>query len=184
MVAGSNPAGGFSIVVERCSILIQILFIDLDRTIWDHYDASILHRPIKLHSRDCIIDHYGEKLCLYGKVREFLDSCKRNNFVLSTLSWNKYSITKEIMDLLGITRYFDYLFNKFYPLKNETLIQAIEIIKENYALIRCPKIIYIDDQRKYYDLIKNILKEMYFIHMWIDVSSYDELIEYVKDLVN
>jgi len=164
--------------------LIWILFIDLDRTVWNHHDVSILHRPFKLVSKDCIVDHYGEKFCLYDKVREFLDFCKRNNFILSTLSWNKYSITKEIMDLLGITRYFDYLFNKFYPLKNETLIQAIEIIKKNYALNHYPKIIYIDDQRKYYDLIKDALEEIYFIHMWIDVNSYEELIEYIGNLVN
>lgn len=69
------------------------------------------------------------------------------------------------MDLLGITKYFDYLFNKFYPLKNETLIQAIEIIRRNYTLIHYPKIIYIDDQEEYYDLVKNIPKEIYFSHV-------------------
>ncbi|RLG81872.1 MAG: magnesium-dependent phosphatase-1 [Thermoprotei archaeon] len=168
----------------RCSILLWTLFIDLDKTVWDHFDASILYRPFKLYNRNCIIDSHGEKLCLYEGARAFLDFCKRNNFIISSLSWNRYSVTKEIMDLLGITKYFDYLFNKLCPLKNETLIQAIEIIKKNYALECYPKIIYIDDQRKYYDLIKNTLKEIYFIHIWIDIGSYEELIKYVKSLVN
>ncbi len=88
-------------------------------------------------------------MSLYSDTRGFLDTCYRLSVVVAFVRWNRYCVVREILDPLSITRYFDYLFNKFYPFKYELLAISIDIIGRSLGVGRQLNVIYVSDRRDY-----------------------------------
>lgn len=159
---------------------ITPVFIDLDGTLWDHEDASQLNPPFKKIGH-CIIDRVGERLCLYKDALYFLQKI-HGYTIVSTLSWNKYTIAKDVLENLGVIKYFDYLFMEYTPYKSLVLEKAIKIISTCFNCIN--KIVYIDDRLVHYKELMEVFGErLYYIHMWSDTRSFHDLARIVQKII-
>jgi len=158
------------------------LFLDLDGTLWDHRDVSLMKPPFYNVNSDCIIDSVGDRLCLYNGARDFLRECSRSGVVVSALSWNIYSKARRVLELLGIIRYFDYLFIEYNPFKDIVLEKALKILEKTFGKINDSVIVYVDDRDIHWRYMNRIPYNIVFIHMWRDVRSFKELLEVVKSI--
>ncbi len=160
----------------------MLLFLDLDGTLWDHFDASVLKPPF---CRDgfCLVDSCGERLCLFDGVTSFLKKVY-GGFVVSCLSWNRYSIVRCVLEELGIIGYFDYLFIEFNPFKSLVLEKALKVIEKDYRIYTRNRIVYVDDRLTHYRELKNLLGDrLFFIHMWVNVKDFNELYRKIVDTI-
>jgi len=155
---------------------MRLLVLDLDGTLWDHEDASILDPPFEFRG-DRLIDSTGQELCLFPGVREFLEWASER-FTLSIASWNLKEKVRPILEGFGLWDYFLFPKIEDHPNKADMIRRTLEEL----ALIgyTVEDVIYVDDRDVHIDDIKVILPEVDFIHMWVDVKSFEELRELLE----
>ncbi|AMQ18429.1 magnesium-dependent phosphatase-1 [Thermococcus peptonophilus] len=150
---------------------MRLLILDLDGTLWDHEDASRLIPPYEFHS-DYLVDPYGEELHLFPGVREFLEWASER-FLLSIASWNIEEKVRPILEGFGLWGYFLFPKIEGHPDKADMIRRTIEELESiGYTI---DDVIYVDDRAIHMDKIKMELPEVDFIHMWVDVKSFEEL---------
>ncbi len=163
---------------------MKTVFIDLDGTLWNHEDASSMTPPFQRVGNNCIVDSFGEKLCLYDNVRLFLGKLDTLGLAVCVLSWNRYSVAREALETLGILKYFDYLFIEDTPFKELVLEKALRIISHYFKTRFSPRdIIYIDDRDIHVNEVKKVIGNIRFIHMWHDVKDFIELSNFIQCLL-
>ncbi|WP_258083714.1 magnesium-dependent phosphatase-1 [Thermococcus thermotolerans] len=150
---------------------MKLLVLDLDGTLWDHEDASRLTPPYEFHD-DYLIDSNGGELHLFPGVREFLEWA-RDRFVLSIASWNVEERVRPILEGFGLWDYFVSPKIEFHPHKADMTRRTLEEMKS--AGYEIDRVIYIDDRDIHLDEIKMELPGVHFVHMWVDVKSFEEL---------
>ena len=99
---------------------IQLIVFDLDKTLWDHEDASTLEPPYKRIGEDSIVDSHGRTLSLYPNVRNILKELKSRGLLLAIASWNLERVG-EILRILDIAKYFDVICIEPHPDKAKML---------------------------------------------------------------
>jgi len=162
----------------------KILFVDLDGTVWDCLDISLLTPPFTGINEDEVMDSSGVVVKLFPKVRDFLKWAKNTGFYVASLSWNIREIAIEALKALNIYELFDNHYIEFHPHKGLVMKKAIDEIK---TLIRqeikpC-SIVYIDDRTIHLDEVKEEVGEVVFIHMWKDFKDYDEVRRFLEKLI-
>ncbi|MET1160056.1 MAG: magnesium-dependent phosphatase-1 [Thermoprotei archaeon] len=164
-------------------MVIKLVFIDLDLTIWDHWDASRLKPPFRRVSRDCIVDSTGESLCLYPCVREFLGELRKRGILVSSLSWNNPVIVLEILKVLSLNRYFDFHGIEYTPEKHLVARKVLEEVsaRTNEVIKPC-EIVLIDDNEKHYQQLLHSIGEIKYIKPGKDYSSLCELLHRIDDV--
>lgn len=150
---------------------MRLLILDLDGTLWDHEDASRLTPPYEFHG-DYLVDAYGEKLHLFPGVREFLEWASES-FLLSIASWNIEEKVRPILEGFGLWDYFLFPKIEGHPNKADMIRRTIEELESiGYTI---DDVIYVDDRAIHVDKVKRELPDVDFIHMWVDVKSFEEL---------
>jgi len=157
---------------------MRLLVFDLDGTLWDHWDASRLNPPYRF-SGDCLFDSKGEILCLFPGVRDFLEWTK-GKFLLSIASWNVEGKVKPILEGFGLWDYFVFPKIEFHPHKADMIKRTLEEIK--FAGYEIDRVIYIDDRDIHLDEIRMELPGIDFVHIWVDVKSFEELMQLLEKL--
>lgn len=154
---------------------MKLLVLDLDKTLWDHYDASQLVPPFRIHDTE-LIDSLGNKLRLFNGVLEFLEWAKER-FILSIASWNVEELVEPILEEFNIRDYFVFPKIENHPDKADMIFRTIQELKSvGYEI---EEVLYIDDRTIHLDEIKKRIPNMKFIHMWQDVKSFEELKEFL-----
>ncbi len=154
---------------------MRLLILDLDKTLWDHYDASQLVPPFRTHGTE-LIDALGNKLKLFDGVVEFLDWAKER-FVLSIASWNVEKLVRPILEEFNIWHYFVFPKIENHPDKADMIVRTLQELKNSGYEIE--EVIYIDDRTLHLDKIKKRTPDIRFIQMWVDVKNFEELREYL-----
>ncbi|NJE05287.1 magnesium-dependent phosphatase-1 [Thermococcus sp. M36] len=150
---------------------MKLLILDLDGTLWDHEDASRLIPPYEFHG-DYLRDVHGEGLRLFPGVRDFLGWASER-FVLSIASWNVEERVRPILEGFGLWGYFVFPKIEFHSDKADMIRRTLrEMESAGYEI---DHVTYIDDRNIHVDEIKMELPEVHFIHMWVDVKSFEEL---------
>ncbi|WP_456367228.1 magnesium-dependent phosphatase-1 [Thermococcus sp.] len=156
---------------------MKLLVLDLDGTLWDHEDASRLVPPFEFRG-DCLIDALGEKLCLFSGVREFIEWASRR-FLLTIASWNVEERIRPILEGFGLWDYFLFPKIEGHPNKADMIMRTLnELISGGYPI---ETVVYVDDRDIHLDEIRMNIPEIEFIHMWVDVGSFEELKELLED---
>lgn len=157
---------------------MKLLILDLDGTLWNHEDASQLVPPYKAEGNK-VIDAYGRELELFEGVREFLEWAEKK-FVLSIASWNMEEVVKPILEVLDIWKYFKFPKIEYHPNKASMIKRTVEQLRNiGYEI---DEIIYIDDRTLHVEEVKREIPKIKFIHMWVDVKSFEELKEVLEGL--
>lgn len=152
---------------------MRLLILDLDKTLWNHYDASQLVPPFRVHGNE-LTDSLGNKLKLFDGVVEFLEWA-RERFILSIASWNVGELVRPILEEFNIWDYFVFPKIENHPDKADMISRTIQELKSvGYEI---EEVIYVDDRTIHLDEIKKKIPNIRFIHMWEDVKSFEELKE-------
>lgn len=163
--------------------MLKLVVLDLDRTLWNHPDASRLVEPLTLINHNTIADGKGEVLRLHPHVRWFLENTSRLGVPLTIASWNYPEITVRVLEVLGLKNYFSYLGIEPHPHKYKVLLKIIEWYKQRYGFIQPPEILYVDDRRIHLDEIHSHVGQVLFLQMWVDIPGFRELYEYILTLL-
>ncbi len=142
-----------------------VLLIDLDGTLWDHEDISLLNPPFKKINRYIFQDINGNRVRLNLTMVKFIKWARKNGAITSTLSWNLYEPAYQAIKTFNLDKLFDYIVIEPTPRKDQMIKQLIKKIENNIGKHIKPKnIVYIDDRDIHInDIYKNIGK-IYFIH--------------------
>ena len=155
---------------------MRLLVLDLDGTLWDHEDASQLTLPYEFHG-DSLTDAYGEELHLFSGVRGFLEWAS-GRFILTIASWNVEERVRPILEGFGLWDYFTFPKIEGHPNKADMIRRTLEELASIGYNIE--DVIYVDDRNIHVDDIKMTLPEVDFVHMWVDVKSFEELRELLE----
>ncbi|USH00557.1 magnesium-dependent phosphatase-1 [Thermococcus argininiproducens] len=150
---------------------MKLLILDLDGTLWDHYDASRLTPPFKVN-RNELVDSYGNKLRLFEGAREFLEWAK-DRFLLSIASWNVEELVRPILEEFGIWHYFVFPKIENHPNKADMILRTLKQLQTIGYEIN--EVIYVDDRTLHLEEVKRAIPEIKFVHMWRDVKNFEEL---------
>ena len=174
----TNERGGLLLCCPR------ILFIDLDGTVWNCLDISLLTPPFTRINENEIIDSSGVIVKLFPKVRDFLKWAKNAGLYVASLSWNIREIAVEALKAFNIYELFDNHYIEFHPHKGIVMKKAINEIKTiiRYEVKPC-NIVYIDDRTIHLDEVKREVGNVVFIHMWKNFKDYDEVRRFLEKLI-
>ena len=162
----------------------RVLFIDLDGTIWDCLDLSLLTPPFTKINEDEIADSTGVVVKLFPKVRDFLKWAKDTGVYVASLSWNVREIAIEALKAFGIHELFNNHYIEFHPHKGIVMKKAINEIKAIIRQeIRSCNIVYIDDRTIHLDEVRREVGDVIFIHMWRKYKDYDEVRMFLEKLI-
>jgi len=157
---------------------VKLLVLDLDGTLWDHEDASCLSPPYTFHG-DHLIDARGEELHLFPGVRKFIEWASKR-FVLSIASWNAEEKVRPILEGFDLWDYFRYPKIENHPNKGDMIARTLrELELSGYNV---GEAIYVDDRDVHIEDVKATASSIHFVHMWVDVKSFEELRELLEGL--
>lgn len=152
-----------------------LLFLDLDGTIWDHLDVSMLNPPFQKVGENVIRDSNGEEIHLHADMIKILKWAKSNGAFTSTLSWNKPSHALSALEAFGIKELFDYHAIEPHPAKEEYAWKIIKTIEKRHKIKLKPcQIVYIDDRKIHLEGIARRLGKIIFLQAWKDFKSFED----------
>ena len=153
-----------------------LLFLDLDGTLWDHPDVSMLNPPFQKVREGVIRDSKGEEIRLYNDMIKLLKWAKKHGAFISTLSWNNPSHALSALKAFGIKELFDYHAIEPHPAKEEYAWKIIKTIEKQYNIKLKPcQIVYIDDRAIHLDGITKKLGEIIYIQALEDFITFDRV---------
>ncbi|WP_051400989.1 magnesium-dependent phosphatase-1 [Desulfurococcus amylolyticus] len=120
-----------------------ILFMDLDGTLWDHDDISVLNPPFKRVSELEFTDSLGEKVRLNTVAIEILRYALSHGFITSTLSWNMPEKTLEALKVMEVDKLFHYNAIEYHPDKASMALKILRSLREKSRCLGGASIIYI-----------------------------------------
>jgi len=160
--------------------MFKLIIFDLDGTIWDHEDISSLKLPFHKISDNIIIDSNGVIVKLHPHVHEVLNELYNMNICLTIASWNNWDHAYNALKAFNLIKYFKYIAIENHPRKHELIAKIINWYKESFSEIDFSEILYIDDRTIHLNDIYSNIGPIKFIQMWIDIKSYHELLNLIK----
>ncbi len=156
---------------------MRLLVLDLDGTIWDHEDASRLDPPYEFHGGH-LTDAHGEELHLFPGAREFVEWASER-FVLSIASWNVGEKVRAILEGFDLWGYFRYPKIENHPGKGDMIARTVHELKSSGYKVDA--VIYVGDRDVHIEDVKATVSSIQFVHMWVDVKSFEELRELLRN---
>ena len=149
-----------------------LLLIDLDGTMWDNEDISLLTPPFKKLNKDTIVDSWGVTVHLNNEMVMYIKWARVNHALVSTLSWNIYEKAYEALKTFGVTDLFDYITIEETYRKDLMIKKLLDKISVDMGIeFRPEEIVYVDDRDLHIDDIYKNIGPVYFIHY--DITSMD-----------
>lgn len=152
-----------------------LLFLDLDGTLWDHLDVSMLKPPFFKVKPDLVRDSEGVLIRLHYDIVKLLEWAKDDGALVSTLSWNKPSHALGVLEAFSLIKLFDYHGIEPHPAKEEYALKVVKTIEKEHGIKLKPcQIVYIDDRRIHVEGMVRKLGPIIFLQAWTDFRSFNE----------
>jgi magnesium-dependent phosphatase-1 len=158
---------------------VKLVILDLDKTVWDHPDPSLLREPLKKVDSDTVVDSEGVEVHLYHGVRETLEALQQRGVVVSVASWNRPEVGFKLLGMFGIERYLRHPKIQPHPAKHLMIRELLEELKGENLPLRPEEILYVDDRTLHLEAIRREIGNVRFLQMGVDIRRLEELIRYI-----
>ncbi len=156
-----------------------LIILDADETLWSFKWheltwATVLEPPLKIVSRDEIVDKNGVILFLRPGTREFLEKSAENNFLLSMAShndWEPNVVT--ILELLDIKKYF-YRPQVDWRPKDQQVDDILKILEKEKIEIPRDRVFFLDDRKINLDVVKQRFPRVNCLLITPNIRLYPE----------
>jgi len=157
--------------------IVKLVVFDLDLTLWDHPNVSSLVFPLTLVTSDTVEDAEGSRVTLFRGIRETLEALSDRGLVLSVASWNDPPPVSELLRLFGFEEYFKYPQVEWDVPKVQMIRTIIRLIRRNLHVdIRPEEILFVDDNEKHHEIVKENEKRIRLARAWVNPKSPLELL--------
>ncbi len=162
---------------------IKLVALDLDGTLWDCEDISLLTPPFRRVREGVIVDSEGREVRVREGVEDFLRWCVAKGLILATLSWNDPRKALEALRALGLLKYFRYHAIEYHPRKHEMLLKLLRRLRSEGVNVRPEEVVYVDDRDIHVDDVIKHVGTVKFLHFGIDVRDFHELRKVLEELI-
>jgi len=161
----------------------KVVFIDLDGTLWKHRDVSITTPPYTKISDDAVVDANGVLIELFNGATDFLKELKNLGLKVFSLSWNNRDIAIQLLNVFGLSTFFDGHYIEQHPFKDRLMLRALKDLEAAGLTVKPCEIVYIDDRTIHLKRIYTYVGNVKFIHMWIRYKSFREVLAEISNLM-
>ncbi|MDM7275780.1 MAG: magnesium-dependent phosphatase-1 [Thermoprotei archaeon] len=160
-----------------------ILFVDLDGTLWDNLDISMLDPPFRGVSEGVIADSRGVKVRLYVDMVRLIEEARRCGAFVSALSWNVREKALEALRAFNVINLFDYLAIEPHPDKGLMALGALEEASRRGCSEPCT-IVYIDDRDIHLESVRRRIGDSFkFLRAWRDFRGLEDALEILRNIL-
>lgn len=162
---------------------IKLVIYDLDRTLWrisGDIHASLCRPPFSRSGAGVLVDSRGNELRLMPSAVRALDEWAGRKTTLSVLSANDFEVCREIMEMLGIWRYFKYPQIEWDDRdagtcdKARLLLKLLEEFRRRDSLeIKPGNVLFIDDRAANIERLKGL--GVRCVHFGLDIKDHMEI---------
>lgn len=159
-----------------------LFLLDLDGTLWDNEDISLLNPPFKKMDSDVIVDSNGVRVRLNNDMVKLLNWARENGAITSTLSWNIPDNAISALQAYEVIDLFDYITIENTHRKDKMIMKLLERIKIEKGLeFKACEIVYIDDRDIHIPDIYSNIGHINFFRAWIDFNTFEEAVNLIID---
>ena len=157
-----------------------LFLLDLDGTLWDNEDISLLTPPFKKISDDIIVDSSGISVKLNKDMVKLLKWARENGGITSTLSWNIPYNAIAALQAFQVIDLFDYITIENTHRKDRMIMKLLEKIGiERGVQFKPCEMVYIDDRDIHVRDIYSNVGQINFFQAWIDFNTFEEAVHLI-----
>jgi len=163
---------------------IKLVALDLDGTLWDCEDISLLTPPFRRVREGVIADSEGREVRVREGAEDFLKWCVAKGLILVTLSWNDPRKALDALGALGLLKYFHRHAVEYHPRKHEMLLKLLKRLQDEGIDVRPEEVVYVDDRDIHVDDVVKHVGPVKFLHFGKDVRNFRELRKLLEGLMS
>jgi len=157
-----------------------LLATDIDGTLWDTLDISLLAPPYVADGKGRLRSADGTIVRLIPEAIDFVKWCRKNRAKVTSLSWNIPERALPAIDVLGISDLFDFHATEYTDAKHERLFDLLGKLRRRGIIIPPQRVVYVDDRDIHIENIRKRVGEVVWIHIWKEVPDYGEAKKIVR----
>ena len=150
-----------------------LLATDIDGTLWDTLDISLVAPPYFADSKGRLRSADGTIVRLIPEAIDFVKWCRRNGAKVTSLSWNIPERVSPAIKVLGVSDLFDFHATEYTDAKHERLYDLLNKLRERGIIIPPERVVYVDDRDIHIESIRKKVGDVVWIHIWKEVPDYD-----------
>lgn len=156
-------------------MVVKLLILDLDQTLWDHPDISQVTLPLRLQNQGVAVDANGVFVRLRDCAEELLQHAKSTGIKLAVASWNLREPAAAALEVFGLTAYFDVVVIEPHPRKEEMIEKILRALS-----VKPEEALFVDDNEYIVHRVRKRLPKLRTLHYGYEVGSLCELLEKLK----
>jgi magnesium-dependent phosphatase-1 len=149
-----------------------LLATDIDGTLWDNLDISLVAPPYFADGKGRLRSADGTIVRLIPEAINFVKWCRRNGAKVTSLSWNIPERVFPAIEILGISNLFDFHATEYTDAKHERLFDLLRKLQRNGTVIPPQRVVYVDDRDIHIESIRKKVGDVVWIHIWKEVPNY------------
>jgi len=157
-----------------------LLATDIDGTLWDTLDISLVAPPYFNDGEGRLRSADGTIVRLIPEAIDFVKWCKRNGAKVTSLSWNIPERVFPAIGVLGISGLFDFHATEYTDAKHERLFDLLAELRRRGIIIPSRRVVYVDDRDIHIESIRKKVGDVVWIHIWKEVPDYKAAKRIVK----
>jgi len=150
-----------------------LLATDIDGTLWDTLDISLVAPPYFADGKGRLRSANGTVVRLIPEAIDFVRWCRKNGAKVSSLSWNIPERVFPAIEVLGISDLFDFHATEYTDAKHERLFDLLRELRRHGVTIPPERVAYVDDRDIHIESIRKRVGNVVWIHIWKEVPDYD-----------
>jgi len=160
-----------------------LLATDIDGTLWDSLDISLVDPPYFADGKGRLRSADGTVVRLIPEATSFLKWCRKNGATVTSLSWNIPERVFPAIEVLGISRLFDFHATEYTDAKHERLFDLLVKLRRKGIAIPPQRVVYVDDRDIHIESIRKKVGDVVWIHIWKEVPDYDAAKRIVREKI-